>query len=123
MASTKKNVDNQALSNINYHNVCQTIIIICYFILCLSYAIRGNLNIFGTRIEISHHFMQFIVSTTYFTIAYSYLIKTEYEESIETDQSLFTHLNFFKIIIIYLIIVFLLLLFYIIFKRENAVVS
>ena len=103
------------------NTITMPIIIVCYFILCFSYAIRGELNFFGNKLQFAHHFMQFIVSTTYFTIAYTYMTDNDYDE--DDYQHIWDNPRFIKVIVVYLIMVALLSAFYIIFKRQNALVS
>lgn len=106
----------------NKHNsMTMPIIIVCYFILCLSYAIRGELNFFGNKVQFAHHFMQFIVSTTYFTIAYTYMTDNSYNQ--DEYPHIWDNPKFIKVIAVYLIVVTLLTIFYIVFKRQNALVS
>lgn len=103
------------------NSLTMPIIITCYFILCISYAIRGELSFFGNKLQFAHHFMQFIVSTTYFTIAYTYMTDNSYDE--KEYAHFWDNPQFIKVIVVYLIMVALLTTFYVIFKRKNALVS
>jgi hypothetical protein len=58
--------------------------------------------------------MVFVVSTTYFTIAYSYLTDSRYTE--QEYSSVWENPNFMRIVV-------LLTIFYLAFKRQNAIVS
>ena len=103
-----------------HNDLSMAIVILCYFLLCISYAIRGELNIFGYKISFAHHFMQFVVSTIYFTIGYTYLTDSKYNE--QTSDHYLTNSNFIKLVIGYLLIVAILTVFYIMFKKNNPLI-
>lgn len=109
-------------SDLNIKNwTSYVVMVLCYFILSFSYAIRGELNFFGMTYQFQHHFMQFIVSTTYFTIAYIYIIDSSYDENKTTH--FWENGEVINIVLVYILVVLLLTTFYILFKRKNALVN
>ena len=97
------------------NSLTMPLIITCYFFLSLLYTIRGELNFFGNKMQFSHHFMQFVVSITHFTVAYAYVSDYNYDE--KAYPHILENPQFIKVVLVYLVIVGLLTAFYMMFKR------
>jgi hypothetical protein len=104
-----------------HNDITKNIIIICYFLLCIAYTIRGEINLIMFKIQFPHHFMQFLVSIIYFTIAYTYLMDSKYNE--KHYAYLWENPRFVRILIGYGAMVVLLSAFYILFKRNPSIIA